>query len=301
MRLTPQAAASIAPERFPPTPHQAAATLRSLLPPGWIVSDVRSNPGKTGGAAVDIEVDTGAGAHTVMVELYSAGPSDGLDCDPSTLADPAQTCTLMAPLRRLDAARLDRERQRLDRAQRRTATRRRCGDHRRSDQPGRYRTSPLLRHADQRTTLPHHGPTRRHRHQRGLVTAVIAPSRSARRRLSPDPLVRQDDHTRGSHRSSLASGSRVGPVCHCRTAEWNDVDLRGYTTGTHESRKRPYQISPYQRMPASKFGTCKHLPSPTDDGRYGLLSRASQVRILPGHHTGEPRICWAVASSSLLS
>src|SRR5512132_3079568 len=121
-----------------------------------------------------------------------------------------------------------------------------------------YRTSPLLRQADQWPTLPHHGPTRRHRHQRALVTAVIAPSRSARRRLSPDSLVRQDDHTRGSHRTSLASGSRVGPVCHCRTAEWNDVDLRGYTTGTHESRKRPYPISPYQRMPASKFGTCKH-------------------------------------------
>jgi hypothetical protein len=28
-----------------------------------------------------------------------------------------------------------------------------------------------------------------------------------------DPLVRQDDHTTGSHRSSLASGSRVGPAC----------------------------------------------------------------------------------------
>ncbi len=96
MRPTPQAAPSIAPERFPPTPHQAAATLRSLLPPGSIVSDVPSNPGKTGGAAVDIEVDTGAGAHAVMAELYSAGPSDGLDCDPSTLADPAQTCTLTA-------------------------------------------------------------------------------------------------------------------------------------------------------------------------------------------------------------
>jgi hypothetical protein len=49
MRPTPQAAASIAPERFPPTPYQAAATLRSLLPPGSIVSDVPSNPGKTGG------------------------------------------------------------------------------------------------------------------------------------------------------------------------------------------------------------------------------------------------------------
>jgi hypothetical protein len=78
-----------------------------------------------------------------------------------------------------------------------------------------------------------------------------------------------------------------------RTAEWNDVDLRGYTTGTHESRKRPYPISPYQRMPASKFGTCKHLPSPTDDARYGLLSRASQVRILPGAHCrGHP--CGAI-------
>jgi hypothetical protein len=91
---TLQSAATTAPQQFPPTPQQAGATLQSLLPPGSIVSDVRSNRGKTGGAAVDIDVDTGSGAHAVMADLYSAGPNDRPECDPGTLADPAQTCTL---------------------------------------------------------------------------------------------------------------------------------------------------------------------------------------------------------------
>jgi hypothetical protein len=94
MRPALQSAPSIAPQRFPPTPQQAAATLQSLLPPGSTVSNARSNLDKAGGAAVDIDVDTGAGAHAVMADVYSVGPNDGLDCDPGTLADPAQTCTL---------------------------------------------------------------------------------------------------------------------------------------------------------------------------------------------------------------
>jgi hypothetical protein len=87
-------AATIAPEQFPPTPQQAAATLQSLLPPGSTVSDVRSNLDKAGGAAVDIDVDTGDGAHTVMADVYPAGPTDRLGCDRGTRVDPAQTCTL---------------------------------------------------------------------------------------------------------------------------------------------------------------------------------------------------------------
>jgi hypothetical protein len=87
-------AATIAPQQFPPTPQQAAATLQWLLPPGSIVSDVRSNPDKAGGAAVDIDVDTGAGAHAVMADVYSAGLKDGLDCDLGSAVDPLQTCTL---------------------------------------------------------------------------------------------------------------------------------------------------------------------------------------------------------------
>jgi hypothetical protein len=93
-RAALQSAASIAPQQFPPPPQQAAATLQSLLPPGSTVSNVRSNLDKAGGAAVDLDVDTGAGAHAVMVDVYSAGPTDGLDCDLGTPADPAQTCTL---------------------------------------------------------------------------------------------------------------------------------------------------------------------------------------------------------------
>ena len=94
--ITPalQSTASSALEQFPPTPQQAAATLESLLPPGSTVSNVRSNPDKAGGAAVDLDVDTGAGMHAVMAGVYSAGPNDGLECDLGTPVDPAQTCTL---------------------------------------------------------------------------------------------------------------------------------------------------------------------------------------------------------------